>query len=284
MKQTKLTLLGAGTMGSGIAQLFAQCGFHVTLIDNIQSQLDKAKTTIAKNLHYLALTQNLASTQSIETILASIAFTTQLDELNQSEYIIESITENWELKKALYQVLNEQCSSTCIFGVNTSSIPITKIASLVDHPQRVIGVHFMNPAPMMPMVEVIKGYHTDELTIEKTRSLLEQVHKKMIVVKDSVGFVSNRAMMIFINEAIFMVQENIASIEDIDVLFKQCFGHKMGPLHTADLIGLDTVLYSLETIYSELNDPKYRPCWLLRNMVDAGLLGQKTKKGFYQYE
>ncbi|ABQ55366.1 TPA: 3-hydroxyacyl-CoA dehydrogenase NAD-binding domain-containing protein [Legionella pneumophila] len=284
MKQTKLTLLGAGTMGSGITQLFAQYGFYVTLIDNLQSQLDKAKDTIAKNLHYLALTQNLESTHSIETILASITFTTKLDELKQSEYIIENITENWERKKALYQVLKKECSATCILGVNTSSIPITKIASLVDHPQRVIGVHFMNPAPMMPMVEVIKGYHTDELTIEKTRTLLEQVHKKMIVVKDSVGFVSNRAMMIFINEAIFMVQENIASIEDIDVLFKQCFGHKMGPLHTADLIGLDTVLYSLETIYSELNDPKYRPCWLLRNMVDAGLLGQKTKKGFYQYE
>lgn len=139
MKQKKLTLLGAGTMGSGIAQLFAQCGFYVTLIDNIQSQLDKAKTTIAKNLHYLALTQNLALTHSIETILASIAFTTQLDELKESEYIIENITENWELKKALYQVLNEQGNPTCILGVNTSSIPITKIASLVEHPQRVIG-------------------------------------------------------------------------------------------------------------------------------------------------
>ncbi|KTD44395.1 3-hydroxyacyl CoA dehydrogenase [Legionella parisiensis] len=284
MKQKKLTLFGAGTMGCGIAQLFAQCGFYVTLIDNRQSQLDKAKNTIAKNLHYLALTRNLPSHYSAETILASISFTKKLDELKHSEYIIENIPENWEQKKALYQVFNEQCSSTCIFGVNTSSISITKIALLVKHPQRVIGVHFMNPAPIMPMVEVIKGYHTDELTIESTRMLLGQVHKKMIVVKDSPGFVSNRAMMIFINEAIFMVQENIASIEDIDILFKQCFGHKMGPLHTADLIGLDTVLYSLESIHSALNDPKYRPCWLLKNMVDAGLLGQKTKKGFYQYE
>ncbi|MCL9683927.1 3-hydroxyacyl-CoA dehydrogenase family protein [Legionella maioricensis] len=284
MKQKKLTILGSGTMGSGIAQLFAQYGFYVTLIDNCQSQLDKAKEAIAKNLRYLALTQSLPSASTIETILASISFTTKLDELKQSEYIIENIPENWEQKKALYQILNKECNATCIFGVNTSSISITKIASLVEHPQRVIGVHFMNPAPMMPMVEVIKGYHTDESTIEKIKSLLEQVHRKMIVVKDSVGFVSNRAMMIFINEAIFMIQENIVSIEDIDILFKQCFGHKMGPLHTADLIGLDTVLYSLETLYSELNDPKYRPCWLLKNMVDAGLLGQKTKKGFYQYE
>jgi 3-hydroxybutyryl-CoA dehydrogenase len=284
MKQKKLTILGAGTMGSGIAQLFAQYGFHVTLIDNLRSQLDKAKATIAKNLHYLALTRSLPSEHPVATILAAVSFTTKLDGLKASEYIIENIPEDWEQKKALYQLLNKECSSTCIFGVNTSSISITKIASLVAHPQRVIGAHFMNPAPIMPMVEVIKGYHTDESTIEKTKSLLEQVHKKMIVVKDSVGFVSNRAMMIFINEAIFMIQENIVSIEDIDILFKQCFGHKMGPLHTADLIGLDTVLYSLETLYSELNDPKYRPCWLLKNMVDAGLLGQKTKKGFYQYE
>ncbi|KTD76565.1 3-hydroxyacyl-CoA dehydrogenase family protein [Legionella waltersii] len=284
MKQKKITILGSGVMGSGIAQLFAQFEFSVTLVDILQSQLDKAKDQIAKNVHYLALTQNLPSSQSVETLLASISFTTKIDDIKQAEYLIENIPENWEQKKALYQALNKQCSSDCIFGVNTSSISITKIASLVEQPQRVIGVHFMNPAPMMPMVEVIKGYHTDLSTIEKTQSLLEQVQKKMILVKDSVGFVSNRAMMLFINEAIFMIQENIVSIEDIDVLFRQCFGHKMGPLHTADLIGLDTVLYSLETLYSEFNDPKYRPCWLLKNMVDAGLLGQKTKKGFYQYE
>lgn len=284
MKQKKLTILGAGTMGTGIAQLFAQYGFYVTLIDNRQSQLDKAKEAITNNLHYLALTQSEFTKQANETILASITFTTSFDVLPQTEFLIENIPEQLEQKKALYHLLNEQCRSTCIFGVNTSAISITKIASQVDHSQRVIGVHFMNPAPIMPMVEVIKGYHTDESTIEKTRSLLKQVNKKMILVKDSVGFVSNRAMMIFINEAVFMIQENIVSIEDIDVLFKQCFGHKMGPLQTADLIGLDTVLYSLEHLYSELSDPKYRPCWLLKNMVDAGLLGQKTKKGFYQYE
>ena len=178
MKQKKLTILGAGTMGSGIAQLFAQYGFHVTLIDNLQSQLDKAKATIAKNLHYLALTRSLPAEHSVETIVAAISFTTKLDGLKASEYIIENIPENWEQKKALYQILNKECSSTCILGVNTSSISITKIASLVEHPQRVIGAHFMNPAPIMPMVEVIKGYHTDESTIEKTKSLLEQVQKK----------------------------------------------------------------------------------------------------------
>lgn len=284
MKQKRLTILGAGTMGTGIAQLFAQYGFEVTLIDILQSQLDKAKGTITKQLHYLELTNNLPPDRTISAILSCITFTTKLDDLKQAEFIIENIPENWGLKEALYQTLNKKCSPTCIFGVNTSSISITKIAALVEHPQRVIGVHFMNPAPIMPMVEVIKGYHTDESTIAKTKSLLEQVHKKMILVKDSVGFVSNRAMMLFINEAIFMIHENIVSIEDIDVLFKQCFGHKMGPLQTADLIGLDTVLYSLENLYAELNDPKYRPCWLLKNMVDAGILGIKTKKGFYQYE
>jgi 3-hydroxybutyryl-CoA dehydrogenase len=284
MKQKKLTIIGSGVMGSGIAQLFAQYEFHVTLIDHLQSQLNKAKDNISKSLHYLALTKNLSPAPSVESALAHITFTSQHDELMHTEYLIENITENWEQKKALYQELTKQCKPDCIFGVNTSSISITKVASLVDNPHRVIGVHFMNPAPMMPMIEVIKGYHTDESTIKKTRMLLEQVNKKMILVKDSVGFVSNRAMMLFINEAIFMIQENIVTIDDIDVLFRQCFGHKMGPLHTADLIGLDTVLYSLETLYSELNDPKYRPCWLLKNMVDAGLLGQKTKKGFYQYD
>lgn len=271
-------------MGSGIAQLFAQHEFSVILVDVLQTQLDKAKDHIAKNVHYLALTRNLPPSQSVETVLDAITFTTELEGIGKANYLIENITENWEKKKGLYQALTNLCDLNCVFGVNTSAMPITKIASLVNNPQRVIGVHFMNPAPMMPMVEVIKGYHTDTSTIEKTKSLLEKVQKKMIIVKDSAGFVSNRAMMIFINEAIFMVQENIASIEDIDVLFKQCFGHKMGPLHTADLIGLDTVLYSLETLCTELNDPKYRPCWLLKNMVDAGLLGQKTKKGFYDYE
>lgn len=284
MKKNKIFILGSGVMGTGIAQLFAQYEFQVTVIDSVESQLNKAKEAIIKNLRYLTLMQQLPSKLSLEKIINSIFFTTQLDELKQADYLIENIPENWEQKKNLYQLLDDKCSSTCIFGVNTSAIPITKIASVVSHPQRVIGVHFMNPAPMMSMVEVIKGYHTDENTVNLTKLLLKQVKRKMILVKDSAGFVSNRAMMIFINEAIFMIQENIVSIEDLDILFKQCFGHKMGPLHTADLIGLDTVLYSLEVLYSEFNDPKYRPCWLLKNMVDAGLLGQKTKKGFYQYE
>ena len=284
MKQKKLTLIGSGVMGTGVAQLFAAHGFAVTVIDNQLSQLDKAKEVITKNLRYLQLVERFPVEYDITKILDGIYFTTQLDGLEQAEYVIENIPENWEQKKKLYQILNKRCLSTCILGVNTSAISITKIAALVENPHRVIGMHFMNPAPMMPMVEVIKGYHTDEITIEKTKNLLEQVEKKMIVVKDSAGFVSNRAMMLFINEAIFMIQENIVSIGDIDILFKQCFGHKMGPLHTADLIGLDTVLYSLEILYSEFNDSKYRPCWLLRNMVDAGLLGQKSKQGFYQYE
>lgn len=282
--QKKITILGSGVMGAGVAQLFAQHEFRVDLIDVLPSQLDKAKDSIAKNLRYLALTQKGASIHSIESRLSAITFTTHMDELEQAQYIIENITENWEKKKSLYQLINGRVSSSCVLCVNTSAIPVTKIAALVENPHRVLGVHFMNPAPMMPLVEVIKGYHTDVQTIEKTRALLEEVNKKIIVINDSPGFVSNRAMMIFINEAIFMLHENVASIDDIDVLFKQCFGHKMGPLQTADLIGLDTVLYSLEILHSEFNDSKYRPCWLLKNMVEAGLLGEKTKKGFYQYE
>lgn len=284
MKEKKITILGSGTMGTGIAQLFAQYGFKVILIDIAQSQLDKARESIKNNLRYLKLTQSLPDIQSTTSILSAISFNTELDGIKGSEFIIENITENWEKKEALYSELKQKISDNAILGINTSAISITKLGALIDNPERVIGMHFMNPAPLMPMVEVIKGYHTDEMTINKTRSLLKLIQKKMVLVKDSVGFISNRAMMIFINEAIFMLQENIASIEDIDILFKQCFGHKMGPLQTADLIGLDTVLYSLENLYSQLNDPKYRPCWLLKNMVDAGLYGQKTKKGFYQYQ
>lgn len=173
MQSKRLTIIGAGIMGSGVAQLFAQYGFNVTLIDTLQSQLDKAKDSITHNLHYLAITKKLPLQQTTKSILELIVFTTQTEVLQHSDCVIENITENWELKKNVYRLLNEQCNSSCIFGVNTSSISITKIASLVKHPQRVIGLHFMNPAPMMPMVEVIKGYHTNKATIEYTRSLLE---------------------------------------------------------------------------------------------------------------
>lgn len=279
----EIYVIGSGTMGSGVTQLFAQYDYRVTLIDISQQQLDKAKDKIAAQLRYQQLINKIKFRHKRDIILSNIEFTTHFDSLSQATFVIENIIENWTAKKTLYLEINALCSTECILGVNTSAISITKIASLVHKPERVIGMHFMNPAPMMPMVEVIKGYHTSEKTIEKIKNLLESIERKFIVVNDSVGFVTNRAMMLFINEAIFMAQENVASVEEIDSLFRQCFGHKMGPLQTADLIGLDTILYSLYVLYEGLNDPKYRPCWLLKKMVDAGLHGEKSKQGFYKY-
>ncbi len=280
----RIGVIGAGVMGSGVAQTLAQYDYHVTLIDIKKSQLDAAQEKITKQLRYHSFMQPKQKPYDINKVMANITFSQEYAELPQQDIIIENITENWTLKKSLYQILKQHCRADSIVCVNTSAIPITKVASLLDYPERVVGVHFMNPVPMMPMVELIKGYHTSAHAISVIQHLLTTIEKKYVVVNDSPGFVTNRAMMIFVNEAIYMVQENVAQAEEIDTLFKQCFGHKMGPLQTADLIGLDTILYSLNVLYEEFNDPKYRPCWLLKNMVDAGLHGEKSKQGFYHYE
>jgi 3-hydroxybutyryl-CoA dehydrogenase len=171
----------------------------------------------------------------------------------------------------------------CVLAVNTSAIPITRIAGLTSRPASVIGMHFMNPVPFKPTVEVIRGFHTSEATIAVAKGLLARMNKECVVVNDSPGFVTNRVMMLTVNEAMFLVQEQVAAVPEVDHLFKQCFGHKMGPLETADLIGLDTVLLSIEVLYESLGDSKYRPCPLLRKMVDAGLFGRKNGRGFYEY-
>jgi 3-hydroxybutyryl-CoA dehydrogenase len=277
----KICVIGSGVMGSGVAQLMAQYNYSVILLDTNKNQLDKAKNKIISNLRYQQLIKK--NKNNAEEFLNQITFTENIKDLEQASFVIENITENYAIKEKLYLTLKDLCSSDCIFGVNTSAISITKIASLLNKPELVIGMHFMNPAWMMPMVEVIKGFHTSDSTVVKVKQLLESLERKFQIVNDSVGFVTNRAMMIFVNEAIFMVQENVASVESIDILFRQCFGHKMGPLQTADLIGLDTILYSLDVLYEGFNDPKYRPCPLLRKMVDAGIHGEKTKKGFYNY-
>lgn len=279
----KIGVIGSGVMGSGVAQLFAQHDYQVILVDISSAQLSKATQNITDKIRYNKLTKFSDFTGTAADVISRILFTSDLNELADVDFIVENITENWSKKSDLYVRLNEICRPDCILAVNTSAIPVAKIASLVKNPERVIGLHFMNPVVLMPMIEMIKGHHTSEAVIAKTKSILDDVNKKYIVVNDSPGFVTNRAMMIFVNEAIFMVQENVAGAADIDTLFKQCFGHKMGPLQTADLIGLDTILYSLEVLYEEFNDNKYRPCWLLKNMVAAGLHGEKSKQGFYSY-
>lgn len=277
-------IVGAGVMGTGVAQAFAQSGYETILVDISLEQLKKSENKIRENLRFQKLFTKVKNKESIDEIVGRIKFTCNYEELKRAELIVENVTEDWNIKKKVYEEkLMKICKEDCIFCVNTSAISITRVGSICKKPENVIGMHFMNPVPLKSMVEVIKGVHTSEATIKTCKEVLGSINKECIVVNDSVGFVTNRAMMIFVNEAVFMLQEGVADAESIDALFKQCFGHKMGPLQTADLIGIDTILKSLEVLYEGYNDSKYRPCPLLKKMTDAGLLGMKSGKGFYNY-
>ena len=280
-----VAVIGAGVMGTGVAHNMAQYGISTNVVDISQSQLDKCRQMIEANLRlYNFHPQHKKKTHSTAEIMENIRFTTELDDIVECDLVIENITEDIEKKNALYTRMNTICGASTVFGVNTSAISITALSKLMRHPENVVGVHFMNPVPLMHTVELIRGVHTAERTLNIFHHLFAQLNKTGIVVNDSPGFVTNRAMMIFVNEAIFMVQEQIARAEDIDTLFKTCFGHKMGPLQTADLIGLDTILQSLQGLYESVNDDKYRPSFLLKKMVDAGYLGVKSGQGFYRYQ
>ncbi len=275
-------VIGAGVMGAGVAQSLAQSKMEVILLDVIDEKLETAKQTIKDNLRFQALF-NKGVIEDSDKVLSRIRFTTEYEMLKEADVVIENVTEKWQIKKEVYEKINDICKENCIFLVNTSCISITKIASLLKNTEKVIGVHFMNPVPMKMTVEVIKGYYTSEKTIEETMALLNKMGKEGIIVNDFPGFVSNRISHLFMNEAAFVVQDQVASPEDVDDIFKKCYGHKMGPLETADLIGLDTVVNSLEVLYEAFQDSKFRCCPLLRKMVDAGLLGCKSGKGFYTY-
>ena len=249
-------VVGAGVMGVGVAQNLAQTGHQVILVDISENILDKAKQEIRNNIRFQGFFKKSERQETPDDII----------------------------EKDLYPLLDSICPTECIFAANTSAIPITRIASVTKRADKVLGIHFMNPVPMKPMVEMIRGYHTSEATIETAKKMLSQMGKECILVNDSPGFVSNRVLMLTINEAIFLLQDQVATAEDVDKIFKGCFGHKMGPLETADLIGLDTILFSIEVLYENFNDSKYRPCTLLKKMVDAGLHGRKSGKGFYVYQ
>jgi 3-hydroxybutyryl-CoA dehydrogenase len=276
-------VIGAGVMGTGVAQNLAMAGQRAILIDISDEILDRARTEISQNLRFQGLFNKGEKRVNAREIVGLIEFTTEQRLLAEADFIIENVTEKWEIKKQVYAQIDAICPQHCVFAANTSAIPITRIASATRRAPQVLGIHFMNPVPLKPTVEVIRGYHTSEQTLETALALLGRMGKTGIVVNDSPGFVSNRVLMLTINEAIFLLQDGVASAEDIDTIFKNCFGHKMGPLETADLIGLDTILYSLEVLYESFNDSKYRPCPLLKKMVDAGLLGRKTRQGFYKY-
>jgi 3-hydroxybutyryl-CoA dehydrogenase len=217
-------------------------------------------------------------------MLKRIEFSTDYNRLKKAEYIIENVPEKWNIKKEVFTQVDRLCPPATIFASDTSAIPITRIASVTNRADKVIGVHFMNPVPLINFAEIIRGCHTSDETVEVTMILLKKMGKDFVVVHDSPGFVSNRILMLTINEAIFLVQEKVASVEEIDTIFKKSFGHKMGPLETADLIGLDTILNTIEVLYNCFNDRKYRPCPILKKMVNEGLYGRKSGQGFYKYK
>ncbi|MGW7290873.1 3-hydroxyacyl-CoA dehydrogenase family protein [Streptomyces xiamenensis] len=278
---TRVGVVGAGVMGTGLTQNLTEHGHEVVLTDRSKEALDRARSEIERYERFGALLG--ATGPRREDMTQRVTYSTDLQELGDVEFLVENITENWELKRALYPRLDEVCPPSTVFAVNTSAIPITKVAARTGRPDRVLGMHFMNPVPMKPTVEVIKGWHTSQETIDTALALLAGVGKNGVLVNDSPGFVSNRVLMLTINEAVFLVADGVATAEQVDQIFTECFGHRMGPLATADLIGLDTILYSIDVLYENFQDSKYRPCPLLQRMVDAGLHGRKSGEGFFRY-
>jgi 3-hydroxybutyryl-CoA dehydrogenase len=276
-------VVGAGTIGTGVAQSLSQAGHKVVLVDTSAEALARARVQIGRDVRFQRLVNPGMPAHRPDEVLGRITFTQDLHDLETASVVIENVTEQWPAKEPVYRALDEICEPGCVFVVNTSCFPITDVAALTSRPAQVIGLHFMNPVPLKPVVELIPGWHTAPATMEAAQSLLASMGKTSITVQDSPGFVSNRVLMLTINEAAFCRAEGIASAQAIDNLFRRCFGHDMGPLETADLIGVDTILHSLEVLQERFGDSKYRPCPLLRTMVSAGLLGRKSGEGFHQY-
>lgn len=280
---SEIGVVGAGTIGVGVAQTLAQTGHRVILVDLTADILHRARKDIGQGLRLAALFDAELRRDNHADILSRINFTTDYNQLRDVTLVVENCTEDWSVKETIYPVLDRTCRADCILAANTSAISVTRLGALTGRPDRVIGMHFMNPVPQKPVVEVVRGRATSEETVRAALSFLNRLGKRAIVVNDMPGFVSNRVLMLAINEAVYVVHENVAGPGDVDDIFVNCFAHKMGPLATADLIGLDTVLRTLDVLNESYADSKFRPCPLLRQMVDTGLLGRKSGKGFFDY-
>ena len=277
-----LAVLGAGTMGNGIAHVFARCGYSVILRDVEQPFLDRAVETIAKNLDREARKGKIAEAEK-PAILARILAVTKIEAISPADFVIEAVPEQLELKRKVLGEADRVLRAEAILATNTSSISVTALAAATRRPDRFIGMHFMNPVPVMPLVEVIRALQTSNVTFETTVKLCEKLEKKPVAVADSPGFVSNRVLIPLINEAAFCVMENVATPEAVDAVMKLGMHHPMGPLELADFIGLDVCLDVMEVLFAGFGDPKFRPCPLLKKMVSAGWLGKKSGRGFYVY-
>jgi 3-hydroxybutyryl-CoA dehydrogenase len=278
-----VTVIGAGTMGNGIAHVFAQSGFNVALADVNAGQLEKAIATITKNFDRQVSKGTVTEEQKQEAIANIKTFTDVAEAVNNAELVVEAATENIDLKLKIFQQLDAAAPQSCILATNTSSISVTKIASVTKRPDLVIGMHFMNPVPVMKLVEIINGYTTKQEVTDKIVELSKQLGKVPCVVNDYPGFIANRILMPMINEAIYSLYEGIAGVEEIDTIMKLGMAHPMGPLQLADFIGLDVCLSILNVLYTGFGNQKYAPCPLLVNMVAAGKLGVKSGEGFYTY-
>lgn len=282
MEIKTIGVVGAGQMGSGIAQVAAASGFNVIMNDIADAFIQKGLAGISKNMDRMVEKGKLSS-QNREEIRARIRGTIQMEEMAEADLVVEAATENEALKLSLFKNLDRICRREIILSSNTSSISITKIASSTQRPSQVIGMHFMNPVPVMQLVEIIKGLQTSPVTFSTVKSLAEKMGKTPVEANDFPGFISNRILMPMINEAIYALFEGVGTPEAIDTVMKLGMNHPMGPLALADLIGLDTCLAIMEVLYQGFGDSKYRPCPLLRKHVDAGYLGRKTGRGFYPY-
>ncbi|MFT6850808.1 MAG: 3-hydroxybutyryl-CoA dehydrogenase [Sphingobacteriales bacterium] len=278
-----VTVIGSGTMGNGIAHTFAQFGYNVSLVDISSAALEKAMATIGKNLDRQVSKERISEADKIATLANITTFTSLKEGAGQADLVVEAASENIDIKLNIFKELDEICKKEAILASNTSSISITKIASVTSRPEQVIGMHFMNPVPVMKLVEIIKGYNTSSEVTKVVTETSVTLKKVPVEVNDYAGFVSNRVLIPMINEAIITLHEGVAGVEEIDTVMKLGMAHPMGPLQLADFIGLDVVLAITKVLSEGLGNPKYNACPLLVNMVTAGHMGVKTKKGFYDY-